>query len=116
MVQRPAYLILRALPVGVWKTERIVGTCRMGQGWLRRRSLPKGRPRTSRPRAILSPKWFYVNCLGVGETAYSTQEVFYSGNHPDNFLELSSLVDSGGLIPGQYDENPLAGLPNAAQV
>src|SRR3954447_26783 len=52
----------------------------------------------------------------MGRIAHSAKEVLYGGYHSDNFLELSSLVDAGSLIPGQYHEDSLAGLPNAAQV
>src|SRR6185503_13383833 len=81
-------------PRGVWKP----GTnCRNLQSQARVaqcRSLPKGRPRTSRPRAILSPKWFYVNCPAVGRIAYSAQEVLHRGDHPDDLLELGPLIHS----------------------
>src|SRR6186997_3591493 len=59
---------------------------------------------------------FRSTAPAVGQTAYSPQKILHSGDYPDNFLELSALVDSRRLISGQDHENSLAGLPNAAQV
>ena len=51
-----------------------------------------------------------------GPNCLFSEEILHGGNHPDDLLELGSLIHAGGLVPGQYNENSLAGLPDAAQL
>ncbi len=43
------------------------------------------------------------------------QEVLHRRDHPHDLLELTPLVDAGGLIPRQYHEYALIRVPNIPQ-